>query len=434
MSGDRTATWDAAPVLGEHLGARAYVTGLDGEPTRPVELPSGLRVTIGRDFGSGIRLDHKSVSRQHATLAYRGGTTFELIDRESRNGTFVNGRRVEGTITVEAGTELRIGDRRLLLTVRPGSSPVLAAARPVARDPIMLEVIARCERVASAPSNVLLLGETGTGKEVLARWIHEKSGRAGGPFVAVNCGAIPQALAIAELFGHERGAFSGAVQQRAGHFELASGGTLFLDEVAELGAPTQTALLRALQERRVTRLGSTTPIEVDVRVVAATHRPIDALVREGRFRDDLLYRLDVVRVEIPPLRSRPSDVDALVAAFLERASTERRVRVDEHALAALRAHAWPGNVRQLYNVLERTIALSQRDVIGASDLVDLHRERPDTTGSWALEGRVADVEREALLEALDACAGNQSAAARRLGISRRALIYRMQKHGIRARG
>lgn len=430
MTTDPTATWDATPAF-DGLGARAYVTGLDGEPRTPVELPVGLRVSIGRDPQNGICLGHKSVSRRHATLRYAGGTTFELRDLESRNGTYVNGRRVEGTLTVEAGTEVGVGDRRLLLAVQPGRTISVAATPPVARDAAMREVVALCERVAPRPSNVLLLGETGVGKEVLARWIHEKSTCASGPFVGVNCGALPEALAVAELFGHEKGAFSGAIQRRAGVFEAASGGTLFLDEVAELSAANQTNLLRVLQERKVTRVGGTQAIDVDVRVIAATHRPIDALVRERRFREDLLYRLDVVRIDIPPLRERPDDIEALAVAFVEHFSTARGRRLNDAALAALRAHPWPGNVRQLRNVLERTLALTDREMIGPADLVDLHRERLDTTGAWALEGRVADVEREALVEALEACAGNQSAAARRLGISRRALLYRMQKHGVR---
>ncbi len=300
---------------------------------------------------------------------------------------------------------------------------------PVAIDPVTRALFDRAGRVARSTTSVLLTGETGTGKELLARWIHRESPRRRGPFVTIDCGAIPESLACAELFGHEEGAFSGASGARVGYFEAASGGTLFLDEVGELSPGTQTRLLRALETREVRRVGSTRPIPVDVRLVAATHRDLDGAVRRGAFRADLLYRLDVVRLEVPPLRARAGDLDALTDALLDELSGGRSITITESARARLRAHHWPGNVRELRNVLERALSLDGRAVITERSLVGLESDAP-AVGARALEDRVGELERRALREALDACGGNQTRAAQRLGLTRRALIYRLRKYGL----
>jgi DNA-binding NtrC family response regulator len=256
---------------------------------------------------------------------------------------------------------------RLADGTRPGASDDAL----IATSPGMKESLDLCRRIASADSSVLLLGETGVGKERLARSIHGWSRRSAGPFVAVNCGAIPEGLMESELFGHERGAFTGAVQARRGHFELAHGGTLFLDEIGELPLALQVKLLRALDQRRIQRVGSEMSMPVDIRLIAATHRVLEQEVREGRFRADLYYRLAVITVAVPPLRSRPGDVRALVKHYVARLARDlgRPVpEVDAEALAALEAYRWPGNVRELMNVLERAVLLCTDRRIGLPDL------------------------------------------------------------------
>jgi transcriptional regulator with PAS, ATPase and Fis domain len=274
---------------------------------------------------------------------------------------------------------------------------------------------------------VLILGETGVGKELLAKRIHERSARADGPFIATNCGTITESLAESILFGHERGAFTGAEQRRGGLFEASHGGTLFLDEVGELSLTNQARLLRVLEDKRITRVGGTEPIDVDVRVVAATHRDLEKMVRDAKFRRDLLYRIDVLHVTVPPLRERPADVLWLAVRFV--AEHGRALSLDESALTLMRGHGWPGNVRELKNAIARACAMRSRDVLTAKDF---ELDRLSSGGSGPLHGHVADAEREAIEAALEACRGNQTRAARRLGISRRALIYKMEKHGLKA--
>jgi two-component system response regulator AtoC len=234
----------------------------------------------------------------------------------------------------------------------------------IAVSPEMCAVIELADQVAESRATVLITGESGTGKEVVARFVHERSSRAGKPFVAVSCAALPETLLEAELFGHEKGAYTGAVGQRPGRFELASGGTLFLDEIGEVPLPMQVKLLRVLQEREIERLGGTKPIRVDVRLVAATNCDLQQSVEAGTFRTDLFYRLQVVHLELPPLRKRRADIQPLAEHFIRKYCEEngRNIAgIDEAALAALQKHKWPGNVRELENVIERAVVLSSPD-------------------------------------------------------------------------
>jgi len=240
----------------------------------------------------------------------------------------------------------------------------------------MREVVATVERAAASDATILLGGESGTGKEVLARFIHRASRRASGPFIAVNCAALPGELIESELFGHERGAFTGAARAKPGKVELASGGTLFLDEVGELALPAQAKLLRVLQEHEVERVGATAPVKVDLRVIAATNRDLATAIAERDFRADLFYRLNVVPVTVPPLRDRRDDIAPLATHFLARIGRELGrpgLRIADDAMDVLKAHAWPGNVRELGNVIERGVALSASDTIGRDDLADRNR-------------------------------------------------------------
>ena len=293
-------------------------------------------------------------------------------------------------------------------------------------------------RVAQSDATVLLEGESGTGKEVLAKAIHLHSGRARQPFVTVNCGAIPEALLESELFGHRRGAFTGAVADRVGKFEAAHKGTIFLDEVAELPLNLQVKLLRALQEREVDKLGEPRPVKVDVRVIAATNRNVEKMVADHTFREDLYYRLAVVSLRLPPLRERVDDIPFLVDHFLAKHAAAGRPRpsVDAAVHSAFTLYGWPGNVRELENVLERALVLDTDGEIGIDDLPNRFRETRGTpVGRLRLELPdeglpLEEVERELIRAALEKHGWNQTRAAAYLDITRSTLIYRMQKFGI----
>ena len=308
----------------------------------------------------------------------------------------------------------------------------LAARELVAASAAMREIKATLVAVAPTASSVLIEGETGTGKEVVAAAIHRLSPRREKPFLPINCGAIPSELLESELFGHVRGAFSGAVSDTPGLFRAAEGGTVFLDEVAELPLQLQVKLLRVLQERQVRPVGSTRSYPIDCRVVAATNRPLEEAVRTGQVRSDLYYRLNVVKVVLPPLRERKDDVPALVAHFLRDLNDRvgRRVRgVSPEAMEALLAYDFPGNVRELEHLLERALALGARDEIGLRDLPELTpRRAPDE------ESPLERAERETILETLRRTGGDKDAAARELGISRRTLYRRLRDFGPSERG
>ncbi len=314
----------------------------------------------------------------------------------------------------------------------------------VARSPALRRVLTLLRRVAPSDACVLLLGEAGTGKEVLARALHALSGRTG-PFVAENCAALSDALLESELFGHEPGAFTGAVKAHVGLFEAARGGTLLLDEVGEMSPSLQAKLLRVLQEREVRRVGGEQRIAVDVRVLAATHRDLEAMVAAGTFRADLYYRLNVVRLEVPPLRERLEDVPALLDHFLAGLG-KGRLQVEPQARELLLAHAWPGNVRELENEVRRLEALAGPDGVVRPSLLSpallgrptaaaprrpaggepVDPDEPVIAGVWRLE----DVEREMIRRALTLARGNKTTAAKLLGLAKTSLYNRMQKHGL----
>ncbi len=310
----------------------------------------------------------------------------------------------------------------------------------VGNSPRMQQVYEMVARIAPTKTNVLIAGESGTGKELVARAIHAESDRTAAPFVALNCAAIPENLLESELFGHVKGAFTGAVGNKAGLFEMADGGTLFLDEVGELTLPLQVKLLRVLQEKTIRRVGGTSDRRVDVRILAATNRRLEDEVAAGRFREDLYYRLNVIQLELPPLRERMEDLPLLVHHFVEKYGRElsKVVRgVSEEAMACLRAHAWPGNVRELENGIERAVALSRGEWIEAEALPPSVRqqaeERPGARlpqGNIDLDNLVADYERGLLLGALKRSGGVKKRAAQSLGISFRSFRYRLEKLGL----
>ncbi len=298
--------------------------------------------------------------------------------------------------------------------------------------PRMREIFGVIQRVAKSDATVLIEGESGTGKELIARAIHSRSTRRSGPFAAINCGAIPETLLESELFGHEKGSFTGAHVQRKGRLEMASGGTLFLDEIGELPVLLQVKLLRFLQERTIERVGGRELIPLDLRVIAATNRELKALMQQSLFREDLYYRLSVVAIHVPPLRERGEDVMVLANTFLQRAVKEdrRRVRFGPDALQALMAHNWPGNVRELENKVRRAVIMTRGRVIEPADL-DL---APSTAGQvGSLRETRERVERQALVEVLGRYRGNVSQAARELKVSRPTLHGLLDKHGINAR-
>ncbi len=314
-----------------------------------------------------------------------------------------------------------------------GERPIVAAS------PSMIEVLELLERAAEFKATVLLTGETGTGKEVLARAIHAQSGRRSEAFVAVNCGAIPETLLESELFGHAKGAFTGADRARRGLFVAADSGTLFLDEIGELPSALQVKLLRILQDEEVRPIGESKSRKVDVRVLAATARDIDGEVSSGRFREDLFYRLNVVRVRVPPLRDRREDIPLLVDHFLGhfRDSLGKPVReIADDALGHLTCYRWPGNVRELENVIERALILATSDRITVAELpanvVNPERdERPVRPGQLSLKRARRHFEEEMIRKALAATGGNRTHAARLLEISHRALLYKIKEYAIR---
>ncbi|NOZ79068.1 MAG: sigma-54-dependent Fis family transcriptional regulator [Acidobacteria bacterium] len=300
----------------------------------------------------------------------------------------------------------------------------------------MEELFERMRVAAPAPSTVLIVGESGTGKELVANALHENSPRAGGPFIAVNCGAIPGEILESELFGHERGAFTGAHQRRIGLIEAASGGTLFLDEISELSAELQVKLLRVLEQRKIVRVGGGVEIDVDFRLLAATNRNLEEWVREGRFREDLYYRLKVVTLTIPPLRERPDDVPLLVQHFIGRFNNEldRSVTgIHPAVLMAFKRYPWPGNVRELRNIVESLVLFARGDEIALEDLpVELRMSQPASTSKPAADWQprpMAEIEKEAILRTLEHTHGHRARAAQLLGIGLRTLQRKLKEYG-----
>jgi two-component system NtrC family response regulator len=302
----------------------------------------------------------------------------------------------------------------------------------------MQEVLSLVHRVAGSDATVLIQGESGTGKELIAQAIHHASPRAPRPLVKVNCAALPETLLESELFGHEKGAFTGAMAARQGRFELAHGGTLFLDEIGDLPLHLQVKLLRVLQEREFERVGSGRPIAVDVRLIAATHRDLAALVKGGEFRDDLYYRINVVTIVVPPLRERREDIPPLIDHFVRKFAETNRKRIaglTREARELLLRYDYPGNVRELENLIERAVVLTRDDVIGAADLpLTLQEPVVDTAEAAGLTTAVEALERRMIREALAQANGVQTRAAETLAISERVLRYKLKKYGLAGPG
>jgi DNA-binding NtrC family response regulator len=398
-----------------------------------LRLPDGdgievLRSVRARDARSAVVLMTAHGTIASAVEAMREGAVdflqkpFELAELEARVERAASHARLVGEVT-----ELRAerGARR-------------SRGALVGRHPALLAAIELAERVAPTRSTVLVTGETGTGKELIAGVVHAASPRADGPFVKVNCAALPETLLESELFGHERGAFTSADRQRIGRFEQASGGTLFLDEIGDLSLATQSKLLRVLQEQEFHRLGGVRTLRTDARVVAATNKDLSAAIAAGEFRDDLYFRLNVITIELPPLRERVDDLERLAQHFLAEFAAELgrpRTGFTPAALARIRAHAWPGNVRELRNAIERAVLMGDGPQVEAGSLALVHGEVATARGGWRPQLPAAgigldDVERAVVLEALERCGWVQKEAAAWLRISRRKLNYLIQRMGI----
>jgi Nif-specific regulatory protein len=305
----------------------------------------------------------------------------------------------------------------------------------IGKSKAMQEVYDQIAQVSQSGTTVLIRGESGTGKELVANAIHYNSLRSGRPFIKVNCAALPETVIESELFGHEKGAFTGAVSQRKGRFELADGGTIFLDEIGDLSPATQIKLLRVLQEKELERVGGATTVKADVRVIAATNRNLEELIEEGRFRQDLYYRLNVFPIHVPPLRERGTDVLLLANYFADRFSRDNHKeikRISTPAIDMLMSYHWPGNVRELENCVERAVLLSNDDVIHGHHLPPTLQtaEASGTVHKGTLPDTLDAVERELIVEALKNSRGNKAKAARTLGISERLMGLRVNKHGI----
>src|SRR3954447_15239297 len=308
----------------------------------------------------------------------------------------------------------------------------------VGHSPALLRVLEAAARVANTSATVLIRGETGTGKEMLAKAIHHNSPRRDKPFVTINCGAIPRELLESELFGHVRGAFTGAVTHKVGKVESAEGGTVFLDEIGEMPTDLQVRILRLLQEHEIEKVGASKSIPVEVRVIAATHRNLESMVEKGTFREDLYYRLVVVPIELPPLRARAEDIPELVCEFFDQSTTRygrKNLKLSQELLSHFCQYHWPGNVRQLQNVIERMVVLCPNDEITFDDLPDFLRissaSAPRETSLSIPDGMTLDaIEKEVLRNALSKCKWNQTQAAQQLGVTRKILTSRMAKYGI----
>jgi DNA-binding NtrC family response regulator len=431
-----------------------------GDAVTLTALPARGAVTLGRGEECEVRIDSRSVSRRHAVLHL--GPPLRIEDLGSANGTFV--RDTRSTIDTAATHPLRklsretieiaIGERVSLgsipIVVRRAAGAGYDAASPssvVVRDPAMRALYEQVTRAARSTMSVLILGETGVGKELLARAVHERSPRARGPFLELNCAVLPPSLLEGELFGHEKSAFTGASQARPGLLESADEGTIFLDEIGEMPMPVQVKLLRVLEDRKVLRIGGRTPRKLDVRFVAATNRELEAEVTRGTFRQDLYFRLNGVSFTIPPLRERVAEIAPLAEQFLAAASRTldrtEPLRLSPDALGYLERYSWPGNVRELRNVIERAVVLSTGAAIMPADLpgnvTGVARgpapgpEGPKGRGEAAANAAVDEappVERQRIIEELERCAWNQTRAAKRLGISLRTLVNRLKKYNI----
>jgi DNA-binding NtrC family response regulator len=442
-------------------GAFLLVVGRDAYAT--YDLPASGALTIGRGESNTVRVDDPLASRAHACLHVQVGDAMYLEDMGSVNGTRVKDRTVKPgeQVRIKIGETIQIGSTVLIVqkrttqadlirpeTLRDEGLPIALAAPSAPRaGEAMRRVHELAERAAAGTINVLITGETGVGKELLAETVHRASPRRGGPYVCLNCAALSETLLESELFGHERGAFTGAVQAKPGLLETAARGTLFLDEVGELPLSTQAKLLRVIETREVMRVGAIKARAIDVRFLAATNRVLEDEVARGAFRQDLYYRLNGISLLIPPLRARVDEIEPLARSFVENAAKVSDRPVPKLAPASLKlllSYPWPGNIRELRNTIERALLLSNGDSITPEDLplekmrgtpVSMERvpeAAPRAAQSFAVpvlddESRL-DYER--IVESLSLCSGNQTRAAKLLGMSRRTFCARLKAYNI----
>ncbi len=413
---------------GEGFGLRVVGEGL----VDLFALPKVGDLVIGRGAEADIRIDDASISRKHALLSI--GARIRIKDLGSANGTRVAERALEAGDWAELSPGEVIDLGSVMLILMRGEAATSAPA-PHDASGGMGRVERLLERVAPGEIAVLIQGETGVGKEVFAERIHGKSRRAARPLLRLNCGGFTETLLDSELFGHEKGAFTGADKAKPGLLENADGGSVFLDEIGELPLGLQARLLRVLQDKKVQRIGALEPRAIDIRFISATNRDLTAEVTAGRFRQDLFYRLNGVTLWIPPLRERVAEISALAKQFLAEASavSGRKLALARSTMARLEQHTWPGNIRELKNVIERAALICHDDEIGAHDLQLEAAVSPASSGS--LHADVESLEKRRILDALESCGGNQTRAAQQLGISRGTLLSRLKQYGItRPRG
>jgi DNA-binding NtrC family response regulator len=407
------------------------------------------RVTVGTASTNDLAVTDPRVSRHHCEVLARDDC-YVVRDLGSANGTFLNDVRVFEA-PLEAGARLSIGDSVLLFEpthswVPIGESEAEHFGELYGSSAVMRTVFALLEKIASVSLTCLVVGETGTGKEIAARAIHEFSARANGPFVILDCGAVNENLIEAELFGHERGAFTGADRSRVGAFERANGGTIFLDEIGELPLELQPKLLRVLERKEITRIGAGDPVEADVRVIAATHRDLAAMVDQGAFREDLLYRLAEVVVRMPPLREHPDDIPLLASRILQQIDGPKR-SLGEDAVAYLIEQPWPGNVRELRNIVRRAAALTAGAALQRESFEQLEHvrrsSRPPPPGIHGVSSLLQEqlslrearrtAEREYLARLLEKHHGDLDVVADHAGIHRKSLERLIRQHGLARR-
>jgi transcriptional regulator with GAF, ATPase, and Fis domain len=409
-------------------------------------------ITLGAMEDNDLTVNEETVSRYHCKIVQEQDG-YILVDNHSTNGTFINRVRIREAY-LKSGCTVQLGKVEIKFYFADEKVPVVPSQKErlgnlIGRNVKMREIYGIIEKIAPAGTTVVIEGETGTGKEVVAQTIHQLSPRASGPLMVFDCGAVPENLIESELFGHEKGSFTGAIMTRQGLFEMAHGGTLFLDELGELSLDLQPKLLRALEQREIRRVGSSKPIKVDVRVIAATNRNLEEEVRAGRFRQDLFYRLSVVRVLLPPLRERPEDIPLLVDHFLKNHTCNRGpqgglkvVGVEREAMDLLAGYRWPGNVRELVNVVERAVSFAEGNTIQVRDLPEqirmaggsaaIEAATGEVTFKEAKERWVSSFERDYIVALLKKNRGNISHAAREADIDRKYFRKLMRKYEVDA--
>ncbi len=421
------------------MSGRLQLAVFSGDRVAVYDLLPGRRLLIGRDESCDVRIDMAGVSRQHAVV--HGGPPVEVEDLGSANGTIVAlADRQSADAVTDPVKLVRLASKRCELdvgaSINIGSASAVVRLAPaleidrdglVVADKAMREVYEEAGRAAKSALSILILGETGVGKDVLAQWIHEASPRKGKPLLALNCAALSESLLESELFGYEKGAFTGALQTRPGLLESADGGTVFLDEIGDLPAALQAKLLRVIERREVLRIGARQPRSIDVRFLSATNVDLEQAMERGTFRQDLYFRLNGIAVTVPPLRERRSEIVALAQRFLGDAGP-----ITPEAVSVLEKYAWPGNVRELRNVMERAALVATGAPVVPSHLPKklVDAVAPVSGTPETLRSAVADSEKKRILEALARCDGNQTRAAEVLGVSRRTLINRLEEYGI----